>query len=79
VDGTTGHVRARFLDGVGGYLYNFVNGQSTDFQASTLNNQTRNNPVAVVGGAGPYVAIAWEDSTATPQGIYGRRFPLPTM
>lgn len=78
VDGTTGHVRARFLDGVGGFMFNAVNGQSSDFQASTVDGDTRANPVAVVGGAGPYVMIAWEDDAPSPpKGIWGRRFPLP--
>jgi hypothetical protein len=78
VDTASGHVRARFLDGVGGYMFNAVNEQSTDFQASTLNGETRGNPPAVVGGAGPFVAIAWEDNmNAAGTGIWGRRFPLP--
>jgi len=87
VDNASGHVRARFLDGapggVGGYMFNFVNGQSSDFLVSVVANETRDNPVAVSGGAGAYVAIAWEDNTATPNtpnhfgGIWGRRFPLP--
>ncbi len=74
VDSGTGHVRARFLDGNGGYLFNAVTGQSGDFQASTLDGATRTLPVAAVGGSGPYVVIAWEDD---PKGIWGRRFPLP--
>jgi hypothetical protein len=81
VDGKSGHVRGRFLDGVGGFMYNLVNGQNGDFQVSVVDNETRNNPVAVVGGnQGQYVAIAWEDNTGSPgsfKGIWGRRFPLP--
>ncbi len=78
VDTASGHVRARFLDGVGGYMFNAVNEQSTDFQASTLNGETRGNPIAAVGGAGPFVAIAWEDNAnAAGAGVWGRRFPLP--
>jgi hypothetical protein len=83
VDGKSGHVRARFLDGTGGYMFNFVNGQSTDFQVSTVDGDTRNNPVAAVGGSnGNFVAIAWEDHTGAPgsfKGIWGRRFPLPSQ
>ena len=74
-------MRARFLDGAGGFLYNFVNGQNGDFQVSTVDNETRSNPAAAVGGdQGQYVAIAWEDNTGSPstfKGIWGRRFPLP--
>jgi len=81
VDGSSGHVRARFLDGTGGFLFNFVNGQNGDFQASTVDGETRNNPTAAVGGdQGQYVSIAWEDNTGAPssfKGIWGRRFPLP--
>ncbi len=82
VDGTTGHVRARFLDGTGGFFFNFVNGQSSDFQASLLDGETRDNPVAASGGATPFVTIAWEDNTGSPgsfKGIFGRRFPLPAQ
>jgi hypothetical protein len=78
VDTGSGHVRGRFLDGTNGFLYNSVTGQSGDFQASSLDGETRANPTAVVGGASPYVLIAWEDNAgANLQGIYGRRFPLP--
>jgi hypothetical protein len=81
VDGKSGHVRARFLDGTGGFGYNFANGQNTDFQVSTIDGETRDNPVAAVGGdQGQYVSIAWEDNTGAPssfKGIWGRRFPLP--
>ncbi len=76
---TNGHVRGRFPDdGTSGFLYNSVNGQLGDFQASTLDGETRANPTAVAGGSGPYVLIAWEDNAgANQQGIYGRRFPAP--
>jgi len=81
VDSGSGHVRGRYLDGAGGFLYNDVTGQSGDFQASLLDGDTRANPSAAVGGGGangPYVIIAWEDSGgASGQGIYGRRFTLP--
>ncbi len=80
VDTNSGHVRARFLDGTGGFMFNAVNGQSSDFQVSTVDGETRANPVAIAGGSGPFVAIAWEDNTGAPgsfKGIWGRRFPLP--
>jgi hypothetical protein len=38
---------------------------------------TRANPVVAIGGSGPFIAFAWEDQTASPPGIYARRFPLP--
>lgn len=80
VDGKSGHVRARFLDGAGGYMYNAVTGQNDDFQVSTVDGDQRAAPVAAVGGSGPFVVIAWEDDTGAPssyKGIWGRRFPLP--
>lgn len=80
VDGASGHVRARFLDGAGGYLFNRVTGQSDDFQVSTLDGESRSAPIAVVGGSGPFVAIAWQDDGpggSSPKGIWARRLPLP--
>jgi len=79
VDAQTGHVRARFLGGEAGFLFNNVNGQSTDFQASRVDGRTRANPTVAVGGSGPYVAIGWEDKGSAPNaGIVARRFPLPS-
>lgn len=79
VDTTTGHVRARFLGGSSGFLFNNVNGQSTEFQASRVDGRTRANPAVAVGGSGPFVAIGWEDKGDAPNaGIIARRFPLPS-
>jgi hypothetical protein len=80
IDNASGHVRARLLDGTSGFLFNAVNGQSTDFQASVDEGHQRTNPFVVVGGSGPYVAIGWQDETGAPasfKGIYARRFPVP--
>ncbi len=74
IDGGSGHVRARFLDGASGFLYNFVTGQNGDFQVSTVDGHTRTSPVAVVGGSGPFVSIAWLDGG---NAVWARRFPLP--
>lgn len=79
VDEASGHVRARFLGGDGGFLFNNVNGQSTEFQASRVDGRTRANAAVAAGGSGPYVVIGWEDQGAEPNaGIVARRFPLPT-
>ena len=78
IDSGSGHVRARFLGGSGGFLFNNVNGQSTEFQASKDDGRSRANPAVASGGSGPYVAIGWEDKTGAPAGVIGRRFPLPT-
>ncbi|WP_394849304.1 hypothetical protein LZC95_17890 [Pendulispora brunnea] len=77
VDFPSGHVRARFLGGDAGALFNHVDGQESEFQASIVSGRGRANPTVAVGGAGAYVAIGWEDTTNDPRaGIYGRRFPV---
>jgi hypothetical protein len=78
VDGPTGHVHARMLGGSAGFLFNPVNGQATAFQASRDDGRVRARPAVVSGGAGPFVAIGWEDRTAPGAGIVARRFPMPT-
>jgi len=77
VDLASGHVRARWLGGSGGFLFNNVDGQTGEFQASVAPGRTRANPTVAVGGARPFLAIGWEDDTADAPGIYGRRFPVP--
>ena len=80
VDTASGHVRARILDGTTGFLFNSVNGQSSDFQASVVDGHQRTSPAVVAGGAGPYIAIGWEDDTGSPAtyaGVFTRRFPTP--
>jgi hypothetical protein len=72
------HVRARMLGGSTGFLFNNVNGQSSEFQASRTEGRTRANPAVAAGGSGPFVAIGWEDKSAMGAGIVARRFPLPT-
>jgi hypothetical protein len=79
-DAPTGHIRARLLGGTGGFLFNNVDAQNGEFQASVADGRTRANPTAVVGGAGAAVAIGWEDNTNDGRaGVYGRRFPLPSQ
>jgi hypothetical protein len=80
VDKKTGHVQGRLLDGTTGFLFNGVNAQQSEFQASREEGRTRLAPAAAVGGSAPFVAIAWQDDTGAPgsyQGIFGRRFPAP--
>lgn len=76
VDETSGHVRARFLGGSGGFLFNPVDGQASEFQASREAGRKRGAPSIASGGAGPFVAVVWEDITEGFAGIVGRRFPL---
>jgi hypothetical protein len=68
VNTTTGHVHARFIDATSGFLFNPVTGQSSEFQASRDDGPTRANPTIAIGGAGPYVAIGWEDNSGTATG-----------
>lgn len=77
-DASSGHIRARFLGGSAGFLFNNVNGQATEFQASRADDRERAAPALAVGGSGPYVAIGWEDHSSSNAGIVVRRFPLPT-
>jgi hypothetical protein len=77
IDTPSGHVRARLLDAASGFDFNNVTGQNDEFQVSAVDGHKRANPAVAIGGAGPFVAMGWEDQTAGSPGIYGRRFPLP--
>jgi hypothetical protein len=74
LDAASGNVRARVLDANGGFLFNSVDGQSSEFQASLAPGAQRANPAVAIGGSGPYVAIGWDDGS----NVYARRFPAPT-
>ncbi|MFO0677620.1 MAG: hypothetical protein U0169_13885 [Polyangiaceae bacterium] len=77
-DDATGHVWSRILRRDGGTSFNPVDGQATEFVASRAESRTRANPSVIVGGSGPSIVIAWEDTTSdSVAGIYGRRFPVP--
>jgi hypothetical protein len=76
-DRASGDIRARLLDGGGGFLFNSVDGQSSEFRASVREGRRRANPTVAIGGRGPFVAIGWEDTSSQQPGIYGRRFPAP--
>lgn len=77
LDAGTSRVQARMMGGTSGFLFNHVNGQSTEFTASRVESRTRGNPVVAAGGSKPYVVIGWEDKTSPGAGIVVRRFPLP--
>ncbi len=78
LDAASSNVQGRMLGGSAGFLFNNVNGQSTEFQASRSTGRERANPVVTAGGSGPFVAIGWEDKTSPGAGIIARRFPLPS-
>jgi hypothetical protein len=78
-DATTSHVRARLLGASGGFLFNNVDGQTNEFQASLVDGHARTSPTIAIGGSGPFIAIGWEDLDASSPGVYVRRFPVPTQ
>ena len=80
LDGSSNHVRGRFVGGSGGFLFNNVTGQATEFRASAVDGRVRGNPVVAAGGSGPFVAFGWEDRTnggSPGPGVIARRFPAP--
>ncbi len=73
----TGEIAARYVGGSSGFLFNPVDGQNSDFVASAAGVAgARRKPTVAVGGDG-YVAMAWEDQSASHTGVFLRRFPLP--
>ena len=77
IDAPSQDVRARLFDATAGFDFNNVTGQNDEFPVSLSTSPARANPVAAVGGSGPFIAFAWEDQNPTSPGIYARRFPLP--
>lgn len=77
LDQPSQHIRGRFAGGTSGFLPNNVDGQDQEFQISLAAGKTRNNPVAVSGGASGNVIFGWEDKSASGAGIVGRFFPAP--
>jgi hypothetical protein len=71
LDVASGQVRGRVLDGTTGFDFNPVDGTASEFQASIAAGQQRENPVVVVGGAGPWAAIGWDVGGV----VSVRRFP----
>jgi hypothetical protein len=66
------------VGGASGFLFNNVDGQPSEFQASLLDGRQRDNPAIAVGGSGQYIAVGWEDKSPSPgAGIVARRFPVP--
>ena len=74
IDSASGDVRGAVLGGTSGYLFNPVDGLATEFKASIAPGVTRGNPAVAIGGAGPWIAIGWDDGSS----IYARRFPTST-
>jgi hypothetical protein len=78
LDGASGDVRAAYLGGSAGFLFNPIDAEAGEFAASAVPGRRRANPAIAVGGSGPFVAVVWEDTSSDAKaGIYGRRLPLP--
>ena len=78
LDVTSSNINGRMLGGSSGFLFNNVNGQSSEFQASRSGGRVRANPVVAAGGTIPAVGVAWEDKTDPGAGIVARRIPVPS-
>ena len=79
LDTVSNNIQGRMLGGSAGFLFNNVNGQSTEFQASrpVAETRVRANPTVAAGGSTPFIGVVWEDKSARGAGIVARRFPLP--
>ena len=76
-----GSIRARFVGGSTGFLFNSVTGQNDDFLASHPMPGlpgSRRAPTVAIGGGG-FVAMGWQEEAQARSGIYVRRFPLPAQ
>jgi len=78
LDSSSGNIRARLLGGTGSYVFNNVDGTSSEFAVTKGSGTPRKTPVVAVGGADPTLLIGWEDASESGFGIFGRTFPLPT-
>ncbi len=74
IDSPSGQVRGRAIGGATGFLFNPIDGQTDEFQASIAAGVTRENPTVAIGGSGPWIAIGWDDGTT----VFARRFPTST-
>lgn len=72
-----GSVRARYLGAGTGFLFNPIDGQNTDFLASSPGIAgARRKPSVAVGGGG-WLVMGWHDESGGHPGAFVRRFPLP--
>lgn len=72
-----GSIRARYLGSSSGFVFNDVDGQNTDFLASSPGIAgDRHKPAVAYGGDG-YVVFAWDDQSAGHPGVFASRFPTP--
>jgi hypothetical protein len=70
------NIAARFIGESSGFGYNTVTWQNDEFIATSLKQPGERHLPAVAMGT--YVALGWQDVSATHPGIFVRRFPAPT-
>lgn len=71
-----GEIAARLAGANGGFLFNPVNGQNTEFIANAAGEAGARTQPAVAIGAGVMV-IGWQDGAGDHPGVFARPFPLP--
>ena len=70
-----GTIWGRFLGADSGFAFNYVTGQTGDFEASHPGIVgERSRPSLAVGN---FVAVGWQDVSAGHPGVFVRRLPLP--
>lgn len=76
-DMATTDIWARIVDPKTGFLANSVSGQPDAFQASYPGfASARSRPVVAVG---QHIAIGWQDTNTSHEGVFVRRFPIPKL
>jgi hypothetical protein len=76
-DKTMTDIWARIVDPKSGYLANSVTGQTDAFQASYPGSPSaRSRPAVAVG---QHIAIGWQDTNPSHEGVFVRRFPIPKL
>jgi hypothetical protein len=77
-DEPRGDIRGRYVRLTTGFPFNPVDGTDSEFTVGTRSGRKRAAPSVAIGGAAPFLAVAWEDQAAQSAGIYGRRLPVPS-
>lgn len=76
-DEPRGDIRGRYIRLTTGFPFNPVDGTDSEFTLGTRAGRKRGAPSVAIGGAAPFLAVAWEDQSPQGAGIYGRRLPVP--
>ncbi|HQY63526.1 MAG TPA: hypothetical protein PK141_19145 [Polyangiaceae bacterium] len=76
-DEPRGDIRGRYVRLTTGFPFNPVDGTDSEFSVGTRSGRKRAAPSVAIGGATPFLAVAWDDQAAQGAGVYGRRLPVP--